>query len=91
MTAVTRKWGAAEPPRWLTHPRAFAVLTGPGRPSAFATLRGSLLFQNLQDGENRINLSLVPKAGAPEPAVVKLLDSNGLLLDVVGIEKTKPR
>ncbi|MBI3923698.1 MAG: hypothetical protein HY318_19920, partial [Armatimonadetes bacterium] len=46
---------------------------------------GALLFQYLKDGENQINLSLVPKAGAPEPAVVKLLDSNGLLLDLVGI------
>lgn len=48
---------------------------------------GSLLFQDLKDGENQINLSDVPKAGAPEPAVVKLLDSNGLLLDIVGIER----
>ncbi|OHB68062.1 MAG: hypothetical protein A2V70_18890 [Planctomycetes bacterium RBG_13_63_9] len=48
---------------------------------------GSLLFQDLKDGENQIDLSLVPKADAPEPAVVKLLDSDGLLLDVVGIEK----
>jgi hypothetical protein len=52
---------------------------------------GSLLFQNLKDGENQINLSLVPKAGAPEPAVVKLLDSKGLLLDIVAIEKDKSR
>ncbi|MBN2473043.1 MAG: hypothetical protein JXB62_00445 [Pirellulales bacterium] len=48
---------------------------------------GPLLFQDLKDGENQIDLSLVPKAGAPEPAVVKLLDSNGLLLDIVRIEK----
>lgn len=47
----------------------------------------SLLFQNLKDGENRINLSPVTKAGAPEQVVVKLLDANGLLLDIVGIEE----
>jgi hypothetical protein len=48
---------------------------------------GILLLQDLKDGANRINLSLVPKAGAPEPVVVKLLASNGLLLDIVGIKK----
>ena len=37
--AATRKWGVAEVPRRLNTPRAFAVLTGPGRPSAFAALR----------------------------------------------------
>lgn len=49
---------------------------------------GPLLYQDLKDGENQINLSHVPKAGAPEPVVVKLLDSNGLLLDIVRIGKT---
>ena len=52
---------------------------------------GPLLFQDLKDGQNQIDLSLVPKAGAPEPAVVKLLDSNGLLLDIIGIEDTERR
>ena len=47
---------------------------------------GPLRFRNLKDGENVIDLSLLPKAGAPEPAVVKLLDSHGLLLDLVAIE-----
>jgi hypothetical protein len=50
---------------------------------------GNLLFQDLKDGENQMDLSLLPKADAPEPAAVKLLDSNGLLLDIVGIEKTR--
>ena len=40
-------------------------------------------------GENAIDLSLLPKAGAPEPVVVKLLDSNALLLDLVAIEKNR--
>ena len=48
---------------------------------------GILLLQDLKDGANQINLSLVPKAGAPEPVAVKLLASNGLLLDIVGIKK----
>jgi hypothetical protein len=52
---------------------------------------GSLLFQNLKDGQNQIDLSLLPKAGAPEPAVVKLLDSKGLLLDIVALHITQPR
>jgi hypothetical protein len=47
---------------------------------------GPLLFHDLKDGENQITLSPVRKAGAPEPVVVKLLDSNNLLLDIVGIE-----
>jgi len=47
---------------------------------------GPLRFRNLKDGENAIELAQVPTAGAPEPAVVKLLDSHGLLLDLVAIE-----
>jgi hypothetical protein len=39
VSAATRNWGDAEAPRGLNTPRAFAVLTGPERPSAFATLR----------------------------------------------------
>jgi hypothetical protein len=35
----SRLWGAAEPAHTLARPRAFAVLTGPERPSAFARLR----------------------------------------------------
>ena len=46
---------------------------------------GSLLLQDLREGVNPIELARVPKAAAPEPAVVKLLDASGLLLDVVGI------
>ena len=45
---------------------------------------GPLLLQDLKERENWINL---PKAGSPEPVVVKLLDSNGLLLDIIGIGK----
>ena len=52
---------------------------------------GSLLFQNLKDGQNQIDLSLVPKPVAPEPVVVKLLDSQGLLLDIVALQMTTPR
>ena len=47
---------------------------------------GPLRFRNLKDGEKAIEPSQVPTAGAPEPAVVKLLDSHGLLLDLVAIE-----
>ncbi len=47
---------------------------------------GPLLFHDLKDGENQIALSPGPKAGVPEPVVVKLLNSNNLLLDIVGIE-----
>jgi hypothetical protein len=36
--AATRTWGLSEPPRSLTNPRVVAVLTGPGRPHAFASL-----------------------------------------------------
>ena len=39
VSATTRNWGAAESLRGLNTPRAFAVLTGPERPRAFATLR----------------------------------------------------
>ena len=39
VSTATRNWGSAEAPRRLNTPRAFAVLTGPARPSAFATLR----------------------------------------------------
>lgn len=35
----TRAWGASEPPRLLTSPRVFAVLTGPDRESALSSLR----------------------------------------------------
>jgi len=37
--AMTRPWGAADAPRALSHPRVFAVLSGPNRPSAIETLR----------------------------------------------------
>ena len=40
VSKTTREWGATEAPRWISQPRAFSVLTGPGRPSALATLRG---------------------------------------------------
>lgn len=50
---------------------------------------GPLRVQALQAGENQIDLSLLPKAPAPKPAVLKLLDSQGLLLDIVGIERAK--
>ncbi len=36
---VTRTWGVSEMPRSLTNPRIFVVTTGPGRESAFNTLR----------------------------------------------------
>jgi hypothetical protein len=39
VSKVTREWGAAEAPRWISQPRAFSVLTGPGHQSALATLR----------------------------------------------------
>ncbi len=39
VAARTREWGAVEAPRSLTQPRIFAVLSGPGRKSVFATLK----------------------------------------------------
>jgi hypothetical protein len=39
VSAATRRWGASEPPRAWTKLRVFAVLIGPGRPDAFATIR----------------------------------------------------
>jgi hypothetical protein len=48
---------------------------------------GNLLFQDLKDGENRIDLSLVRKTGATKPAVLKLRNSHGLLLDIIAIEQ----
>ncbi|MBI3462528.1 MAG: hypothetical protein HY000_05630 [Planctomycetes bacterium] len=39
VSAATRTWGVSEPPRSLTKPRVVAVLTGPGRPDAFTSLR----------------------------------------------------
>lgn len=48
---------------------------------------GPVLFQDLKDGENQINLSPGVRAGVPAPVVIKLFDSNGLLLDIVGIDK----
>lgn len=39
VSAATRGWGLTEPPRTLARPRVFAVLTGPGRPTAFGALR----------------------------------------------------
>jgi hypothetical protein len=39
VSKVTRKWGVAESASTIAKPRSFAVITGPGRPSAFETLR----------------------------------------------------
>jgi hypothetical protein len=50
---------------------------------------GPLRFQDLKDGANEINLLLLPRAQAPKPAVLKLLDHRGRLLDIVGIVTTK--
>lgn len=36
---ATRDWGAAESPRTIARPHSFAVVTGPGRPSALNTLQ----------------------------------------------------
>jgi hypothetical protein len=48
---------------------------------------GPLLFQDLVDGENRIDLRRVPTVAAPPPAVLKLLDASGQLLDLAAIGK----
>ena len=48
---------------------------------------GPLRVQDLKEGENLIDLSLVPKARAPAPDALKQLNSQGLLLDIVGIEQ----
>ena len=50
---------------------------------------GNRLLQDLKDGENQIDLSLVSKPGESEPVVIKLLDSHGLLLDIIRIEESK--
>ncbi len=39
ISTVTRDWGLKEAQRSLTKPRVLAVLTGPGKPNAFAALR----------------------------------------------------
>lgn len=38
VTSATRSWGVSGSPSSIAKPRAFAVLTGPGRPSALRTL-----------------------------------------------------
>jgi hypothetical protein len=69
--------------------RISAKVTLSGQKLAVCGLDGGpLLFQDLKDGGNQIDLSVIPKAGAPPPAVVKLVNANGLLLDITGIEKT---
>jgi hypothetical protein len=39
VSKVTRGWGTAKSPPTIAKPRSFAVITGPGRASAFDTLR----------------------------------------------------